>query len=176
MSGQLERCEREWHELEGEFQELQVRPGHLAPPLGYLGCSTFPFLLPQPGWWAPSGPRGGPGPALEAGGPHGPAPSHLPALQFFHLGRPGKASIPPPLHRRFALSTSVAAESWSVASEGKFQACPCGGGLRGQVYAGTQREQPSPHLLRGLPYPHPSALGRSTAPLSWGSSPPLQLC
>ncbi|XP_070372080.1 transmembrane protein 120B isoform X10 [Equus asinus] len=23
MSGQLERCEREWHELEGEFQELQ---------------------------------------------------------------------------------------------------------------------------------------------------------
>ncbi|KAH0502247.1 Transmembrane protein 120B [Microtus ochrogaster] len=25
MSGQLERCEREWHELEGEFQELQVQ-------------------------------------------------------------------------------------------------------------------------------------------------------
>uniref|UniRef100_U3KP95 Transmembrane protein 120B n=2 Tax=Leporidae TaxID=9979 RepID=U3KP95_RABIT len=23
MSGQLERCESEWHELEGEFQELQ---------------------------------------------------------------------------------------------------------------------------------------------------------
>lgn len=33
MSGQLERCEREWHELEGEFQELQVGPGHLVPPL-----------------------------------------------------------------------------------------------------------------------------------------------
>lgn len=48
MSGQLERCEREWHELEGEFQELQVRPGHLAPQRGYLGCSAFPFLLPHP--------------------------------------------------------------------------------------------------------------------------------
>ena len=45
MSGQLERCEREWHELEGEFQELQVGPGHLVPKLCYLKCRVFPFLL-----------------------------------------------------------------------------------------------------------------------------------
>lgn len=43
MSGQLERCEREWHELEGEFQELQVGPGHLVPQLCYyLPCGAFP--------------------------------------------------------------------------------------------------------------------------------------
>lgn len=42
MSGQLERCEREWHELEGEFQELQVGPGHLVPQLCYLRCCPFP--------------------------------------------------------------------------------------------------------------------------------------
>ena len=45
MSGQLERCEREWHELEGEFQELQVGPDHLVPKLCYLKCRIFPFLL-----------------------------------------------------------------------------------------------------------------------------------
>ncbi|KAJ8779307.1 hypothetical protein J1605_012769 [Eschrichtius robustus] len=27
MASQLERCEREWHELEGEFQELQAEFG-----------------------------------------------------------------------------------------------------------------------------------------------------
>lgn len=43
MSGQLERCEREWHELEGEFQELQVGPGHLVPQLCYLRCGDFPI-------------------------------------------------------------------------------------------------------------------------------------
>lgn len=59
MSGQLERCEREWHELEGEFQELQVGPGHLVGQLCYLRCSAFPFLLPQPGQWGPSGSGGG---------------------------------------------------------------------------------------------------------------------
>lgn len=43
MSGQLERCEREWLELEGEFQELQVGPGHLVPQLCYyLPCGAFP--------------------------------------------------------------------------------------------------------------------------------------
>lgn len=46
MSGQLERCEREWHELEGEFQELQVGPGHLVPQLCCPRCSALPFLSP----------------------------------------------------------------------------------------------------------------------------------
>ena len=49
MASQLERCEREWHELEGEFQELQVGPGHLVLKLCYLMCRVFPFLLAQPG-------------------------------------------------------------------------------------------------------------------------------
>ena len=57
MSGQLERCEREWHELEGEFQELQVGPGHLVAQLCYLRCGAFPFLLPQPARWGSSGSR-----------------------------------------------------------------------------------------------------------------------
>lgn len=54
--------------------------------------------------------RLGPG----GGGPHGPAPSHLTALQFFiHLGRRVEAGVPPPSHRLFAPRTSFAAESWS---------------------------------------------------------------
>lgn len=103
MSGQRERCEREWHELEGEFQELQVRPGHLVPRLGYLSCRTFPFLLPQPGRWAPSGPRGVPGQALEAGGPRGPAPSisqHFSSSPTW--GARSKPPFPPPSHRLLA--------------------------------------------------------------------------
>lgn len=47
MSGQLEHCEREWHELEGEFQELQVGPGHLVPRVGYLRCRAPFFLIPH---------------------------------------------------------------------------------------------------------------------------------
>lgn len=47
MSGQLERCEREWHELEGEFQELQVGPGHLVPPL-LLPAVLVPSLSSHP--------------------------------------------------------------------------------------------------------------------------------
>lgn len=121
MSGQLERCEREWHELEGQFQELQVGPGHLVSQLYYPRCRAFPFLLPQPGRLAPSGPRGCSWPGPGAGGPRGPAPSHLTALQFFiHLGRRVEAGIPPPSYQLFAPRTSLAAESWSIASEGKF--------------------------------------------------------
>lgn len=49
MSGQLERCEREWHELEGEFQELQVGPGHLVPQLCLPEMRCLPHLaIPAP--------------------------------------------------------------------------------------------------------------------------------
>lgn len=90
MSGQLERCEREWHELEGEFQELQVGPDHLVPKLlPEVPGISFP-ASPSPG----RGNHQGPGQALRrrrgvvAGGLRGPAPSHLPGLHFFiHLGR-----------------------------------------------------------------------------------------
>lgn len=102
MSGQLERCEREWHELEGEFQELQVGPGHLVPQLCCPRCSAFPFLSPRPGRWGQSGPRECPGEALGADGRRGPAPSHHPELQLFvHVGRrvaaPPSATLPLPL-------------------------------------------------------------------------------
>lgn len=94
MSGQLERCEREWHELEGEFQELQVGPGHLVPQLCCPRCSAFPFLSPRPGRWGQSGPRECPGEALGADGRRGPAPSHHPALQLFvHVWR--RVAVPP---------------------------------------------------------------------------------
>lgn len=133
-----------------ELQDLPL-PAPPARAVGTLRAQGCPW--PGPGGWWSAWTR----------------PLHLPALQFFtHLGRPLEAPIPPALAP--ALGTSFAAESWSVASEGKFQACPCGGGLRGQVCAGTRREQPCPHLLRGLPSPHPSACGSSTAPLSWGAA------
>jgi hypothetical protein len=61
MSGQLECCEREWHELEGEFQELQVGPDDLVPQLCYLCCGAIPFLLLQPRRWGGQGPGGASG-------------------------------------------------------------------------------------------------------------------
>lgn len=66
-------------------------------------------------------------------------------------GAGSKPWIPPPSHRLFAPYTSFAVESWSVASEGKFQACPCWGGLRGQVCAGTQSASPAPISPRVSP-------------------------
>lgn len=153
MSGQLECCEREWHEMEGQFQELQVGPGHLVPQLCYLRRIASPSCSPGPGGGHRQGPGGVPGQTLGAGGPRGPAPSHVPALQFFIvLERPAGAPFPPPSPRVRAPRPSLAAESWSVASEGKFLACPCGGGPKGQVYAGTQNS-PAPTSAGGFSNP-----------------------
>lgn len=124
MSGPLEGCEREWLELEGEFQELQVRPGNLVPQLCSLRGSASAFqpcpVRPGPEHRA-LGAQGSPGPALGAGGPPGPDASHLPAAQRLfgaHVGNP-----PLLLLSRLSLPrASPAAQSCSVASEGQFQA------------------------------------------------------
>lgn len=144
MSGQLERCEREWHELEGEFQELQVGPGHLVAQL----LSAFPFLLTQPGRWGPSGPWGLPlarhwGLVVRVG-QHPPISQHFSSSSTW--GARSKLPITSPSHRLFAPRTSFSAESWSVASEGKFQVCHVGEARGGQICAGTHRtaQPPSP--------------------------------
>lgn len=87
LPGQLSVAS-EWHELEGEFQELQAGPGHLVPKLCYLKCRVFPSCSPSPGRGNHQGPEVAPCQALRAeeagvaGGLHGPAPSHLPGLHF----------------------------------------------------------------------------------------------
>lgn len=126
MSGQLERCEREWHELEGEFQELQVGPGHLVAQLCYLRCGAFPFLPTQPGRWGPSRglPMAGHWGLVVRVGQHPPISQHFSSSSTW--GARWKLPITPPSHRLFAPRTSFSAESWSVASEGNFQVCHVG--------------------------------------------------
>lgn len=132
-----------------ELQDLPL-PAPPARAVGTLRAQGCPW--PGPGGWWSAWTR----------------PLHLPALQFFtHLGRPLEAPIPPALAP--ALGTSFAAESWSVASEGKFQACPCGGGLRGQVCA-------LPPPPQGSPLTPPFGLWQLNCPSVLGSSPPLRLC
>lgn len=161
MSGQLERCEREWHELEGEFQELQVGPGHLVVQL-YLRCNAFPFLLPRLWRWDPQGLGV---PLVRPGGLGVPLgqPLHLPALQLYiHLGRRVGAHH----SATFTPRISFAAESWSVVSEGKFQVCPCGEGL-GDRYVLELKENSLAPPPQGLLYPAKPP----SFPLLWRGSP-----
>jgi hypothetical protein len=55
--------------------------------------------------------------------------------------------------------TSIAAESWSAAPEGKFHVCPCGRSVRGLVGAG---EAQLPLLQGSLALPSALAVGSST--------------
>lgn len=175
MSGQLERCEREWHELEGQFQELQVGPGHLVSQLCHPRCSAFPFLLPQPGRLAPSGPRGcsWPSPGGWWSSWAGPVPSHSTSV-LHPLGAPRRSRYSPALAPalcsahllscRKLVSRLRGSEVLAMSMWGR----PEGTGIC------RDSEQPSPHLRRGRlsPHPRPSAFGSSTpTQLSWGSLP-----
>lgn len=141
---------------------------------------SFP-ASPSPGRGNHQGPEVAPCQALRrrrrgvAGGLHGPAPSHLPGLHFFiHLGRRVEAppAPPAPSHQLFAARASFAAESWSVTSEGKFQACPCGGGRRDQVCSGTQEKaQPLPPQGSPLPPPPPTRFWRLHSPFAVAGQP-----
>lgn len=118
MSGQLERCEREWHELEGEFQELQVGPGHLVPQLLLLpAVRCLPHrATPAPGW----GDR-----TQRVAQAVRPMSWWVawrsPLLIFQRLGSSAswgarsKPPILPPSHPLFAPRSPSAAESWSLA-------------------------------------------------------------
>lgn len=169
MSGQLERCEREWHEMEGQFQELQVGPGHLVPQLCYLRRSASPSCSPGPGRRHRQGPggclwpdSGGRWPAWASTLPH-------PSASVLHpLGAPSGSPRSPalalglcPAHlpRCGKLVCRLRGEVPGVSMWGR----PEGTGTR------WDSEQPRPHLRRGLlcPHPHPLAFGSSAAPLLW---------
>lgn len=157
MSGQLERCEREWHELEGEFQELQVGPGHLVPQLCYLRCGAYPHL-PTPGpEVGRKDPEGGAGCASD--GLVGGLALPLPIFQRFGSSASWGARSKPPFSRPLTRSLLHAPPSLQ-----KVGLWPPGTSSRCVHEETDAQRTPDQPPCRGLrqPFCSPAALGSST--------------